>query len=466
MELPVGVVIATVAVVFGCIWMTVNAYNLVPLARLWVSEGWSWGQALYVAHEYEGDPREAPSIDVLLPAYREDSVIRSAITSIRAADYPQHKLHVVVLVEPDDDATKDELRRLASEHSFGQVDTPGGFFTMLEVPERYPGAKNKPRALNFGFQETYSDIVGVIDAEDVVDADLFSLIAGAIDEAGYDVVQGRLDMANEDDGWLNTLFRGEYGYWYRILLPALYHANYPVPLGGTTNFCSRAALEEISEIRKERFGSRWEPFEDLWYANLGETGPIPWDPLNVTEDFELGLLFWLEDYDVGLLDVDTREESPTRLNDWIKQRTRWQKGKVFTMIQFVRQPPDGVRNRFHVLFQSLLPHLGPINLFGVVLISIWAVVIDFRFSPVVFAILLLGLVVTCQYMLLQAIGYWVTSDAPVRRRVIRAVISAGSLLGYWVLLWGADMRALKQVYSGSTVWEKTTHYGKHLGREE
>jgi cellulose synthase/poly-beta-1,6-N-acetylglucosamine synthase-like glycosyltransferase len=430
--------------------------------NLWVEAGLGWADDVYVDGRSELASSELPTIDVLLPAYEEGPVISEAITSIRTADYPQQLISVVVLVEPDDDDTHQELDRLARRSPFADIDTPGGLFTRLTVPASYPGEPNKPRALNFGFQESYSDIVGILDAEDVADRKLFQLVAGGIEGLGYDYVQGRLDMANEDDGWLNTLFRGEYGYWYRLHIPAYYHAGYPIPLGGTTNFYRRSVLEEISTIRKERFGARWSPDEDIWLSAGGQTGPIPWDPLNVTEDFELGLLLWLEDYDLGLLDVDTLEESPTSLDAWIRQRTRWQKGKVFSLLQFLRHPPDDYRDRFHVIFQSAVPHLGPVNITGVVLLSMIAVQADLRFSPLVFLLLLTGLLMTGQFMLIQAIGYWMATDATLRIRVVRTAINALTLPVYWILLWGADLRALWQVYRGSTVWEKTPHSGKHL----
>jgi len=304
----------------------------------------------------------------------------------------------------------------------------------------------------------------VLDAEDIADPDLFHTVAGAIEGAGYDYVQGRLDMANEDDGWLNTLFRGEYGFWYNIHLPAYYHAGYPIPLGGTTNFCRRSVLSEISEIRKDRFGRRWEPEDNDWLSGLGlTTEPIPWDPLNVTEDFELGFLLWLEDYDLALIDIDTCEESPTQVNDWIRQRTRWQKGKVFTMLMYLKHPPENFLARFHILFQSALPHLGPINVFGITIISLFAVSINFRFDPLLFGLLMLGLLLTIQYMIWQAIGYWIASDKPMRIRLLMAVVNAVTLPAYWILQWGADIRALWQVYRKDLEWEKTPHSGEHLG---
>jgi cellulose synthase/poly-beta-1,6-N-acetylglucosamine synthase-like glycosyltransferase len=457
--------IIVLAAGYSTIWMIVNGYTVFPLYQLLAEAGLRSRKPIYVDGRDRLSEDTLPTIDVLIPAYDEGRVIRNVIESVREADYPQDLIQVIVLTEPDDESTRAELDNIRQAYSFMSVDTPGGFLCELTVPPEYPGEPNKPRALDFGFQESYGEIVGVLDAEDIADSELFLHVAGAIEGLGYDAVQGRLDMANEDDGWLNTLFRGEYGYWYYLLMPAFFNAGYPVPLGGTTNFCRRSVLESISDFRKKHFGLRWGVGEDPWLTASGETGPIPWDPLNVTEDFDLGLLLWLRGYDLGLIDVTTREESPITLSAWIKQRTRWQKGKIFTMLQNLREPPRQFLGRFHILFQSALPHLGIVNLTGVVLLTMISFVINLEFAPAILGLLLIGLTMMIQYMVLQAMGYWIVSDAPYSLRVIRAIINAMTLPAYWVLQWGADLRAMWQIYKGSMVWEKTPHAGRHIPEE-
>jgi cellulose synthase/poly-beta-1,6-N-acetylglucosamine synthase-like glycosyltransferase len=273
-------------------------------------------------------------------------------------------------------------------------------------------------------------------------------------------------MHNENDGWLNALFRGEYGWWYRLLLPGMHNASYPVPLGGTTNFYRRSVLAEISEIREERFGTRWQPAEDLWLSKIPDTGPIPWDPRNVTEDFELGLLLWLEDYELALIPSVTREESPMAATTWIQQRTRWQKGKVQTFFQYLRHRPTNDIGTLHIWLQSVVPHLGPINFTGLVLIAVISdLFLNQTFAPVVIGVLLLGLVFLVEHMLLQAYGYLKASTAPRPVQLFRAALNFVTLFPYWVLVWVADNRALYQLYRNNEEWEKTDHHGRHLSEE-
>ncbi|MFC7137800.1 glycosyltransferase [Halobaculum litoreum] len=300
-------VIVVFAVVFGILWTAVNFYHLYPyvqyflVARLFGADSDPYTR-LPEGHEFVSPP----TFDVLLPAYEEGNVIHQAISSIRSADYPQHRIRINVLVEPEDADTRDALATLAEEYRFDEVPIPSEYEEVV-VPEKYPGMPNKPRALNFGFDSTDGDIVGVIDAEDIVDPDLFSTVAYALVDQGNDYVQGKLDMVNEYDGWKNLVFRAEYAFWFRLLVPSFHFVGYPVPLGGTTNFFRRETLERASDLRLEQYGTPWSDRQQAWLSRNGFPGSVPWDPRNVTEDFELGILLWKEGFDMTLIDVVTRK---------------------------------------------------------------------------------------------------------------------------------------------------------------
>ena len=84
----------------------------------------------------------------------------------------------------------------------------------------------------------------------------------------------------------------------------------PVALGGTTNHFRTAALR--------RAGG--------------------WDAWNVTEDADLGLRLARMGARVGALDSETVEEAPNEFLNWFRQRSRWQKGWMQTMIVHTREP--------------------------------------------------------------------------------------------------------------------------------
>ena len=446
--------LSVVALVFGVVWLYVNAYTFVPVYRkaflFLVGESKDprvYGEGTAVPDE------DLPTVDVLLPAYDEDETVGYSIRSLREAEYPDERLRISVLVEAFDRETRDELSRLRRLYDFDEV----------VVPPSYPGDANKPRALNYGFEVTDGDIVGVIDAEDIVAPELFRQAVCALLDGGHDYAQGRLDMRNEDDGLLNTLFRGEYGFWYGTVIPSYFRLGNPVPLGGTTNFAWRSVLQEASEERVERFGSPWSNAE---LTDSGHEGVVPWDPRNVTEDFELGFLLWEMGKSMAMVKAVTREESPVGLNGWVRQRTRWQKGKLYTLVQRIRHPPSGAAAKAHIYTQSATPHLGPINILGVVLIAAYANIVGFLASPVVAAVLIAGLVMVFHHMALQAYGYLSITEETGFRRVRRTAYNFVGLPLYWGILWGSDVRAFVQLASDSLSWEKTHHVGRHMSDDD
>jgi len=471
--------ITALAIAIGVLWVTVACYYLLP-ATWWVFYRRRAGRSAYADAADALADEELPTIDVLLPAYEEAAVIEQCITSVRSADYPQELITINVLVEPSDTRTAETLSALTAEHEFASVQIPSGYMTRIVVPERYLGEANKPRALNFGFHETYGDVVGILDAEDVVDPDLFREVAGALVAEDYDYVQGILDMSNERDGWKNALFRGEYGFWYRLLLPGYHTLGWPVPLGGTTNFFRREVLTEISEIRKTRFGNPWDTELDgadegneggdgassAWLAGIDTDRPIPWDPVNVTEDFELGILLWLEGYDLGLIDAVTREESPVTVRGWIRQRTRWQKGKLYTLVQYLRHRPARARETVHVVSQAATPHLGPINVAGVLVVGVLTWPLGYVGPRTVQVLTAFGIAFVAELMAFHAYGYWRASARSTRAKLLPAAANFLTLPAYWLLLWTAEFRAIKQFYNVEHHWEKTEHHGRHHGSED
>lgn len=453
-------VLSTLVLIFGGIWFTILLYNVLPLAwfgllrlRAVAADEPDPLEDLVVDVPRPGELDRRPTIDALVPAYHDGNVVNHAIQSLRATEYPQNRLQVHVLVEPDDDDTRVALEDLRDEYAFTEV----------VVPDDYPGERNKPRALDYAFEVTDGDVVGVIDAEDIVGPNLPRVIAAGIAKDENDFVQGRLDMINEHDGWKNLVFRGEYGYWYRFLMPAYHVAGYPVPLGGTTNFFRRGVLETISKTRRERYDSPWPEGAEEWFAANGLEGFSPWDPRNVTEDFELGLSLWKEGYSLGYIDTSTREESPLSTMAWIKQRTRWQKGKIYTFLQWLRTPPEGVVTKLHFFAQAANPHVGPMNVVGVSFILGYLTLVEYDPPLVAHIVLVAGFCFVGSIAALWGLAYWRTTDSRTGlRRLVSALVVGATTPFYWLLQWASDIRALKQLTFRENHWEKTAHHGRNF----
>jgi len=453
--------LTVLAVFYGIAWTVMNVYNYYPVVRAAaerVVTGTPTADAAFVDTDRIELTEDGtyPDIDVFVPGYMEQDVIHQSIKSIRETDYPHEHLTLTVLLEPDDSET---IARVKELQEYIDLD-------LLVVPESYPGTSNKPRALNYGFEQTDGDIVGIVDAENVVSSNLFDRVAKAIVGDGNDYVQGIVDMVNEEDGWKNLLFRAEYGYWYRFILPAFKRLGFPIPLSGTTCFFRRDVLESVSDQRRDRKGDPWESGDKSALFELGLSGITPWDPKNVTEDFELGLQLWASDHSFGIIDSVTKEESPQTLENWMKQRTRWQKGKVFTFLDFFKhRAGTSMGQRAHLLWQSFLPHAGPLNVTGLfLLIGVGSALGFVPPNAFVSGILQFGFIFFFVGLLSFGAGYWLTSKKSPGTKLFRTAIITVTVPAYWILQWAADIRAFKQLAVGDLGWEKTVH--QNSGRLE
>ncbi len=63
-----------------------------------------------------------------------------------------------------------------------------------------------------------------------------------------------------------------------------------------------------------------------------------WDPFNVTEDADLGIRAAALGYTVGVINSTTYEEANRAPGNWVRQRSRWIKGYMQTLLVHLRQP--------------------------------------------------------------------------------------------------------------------------------
>ena len=154
-------------------------------------------------------------------------------------------------------------------------------------------------------------MIVVYDAEDIPAPDQLRLAASRFAaDKDVDCLQARLAIRNHDKSWVSKVFAIEYAILFDVINPGLCALNLPIPLGGTSNHFRVQSL----------------------------VGVGAWDEWNVTEDADLGLRLARFGYRVKALDSDTLEEAPHELGNWFRQRMRWQKGWMQTLIVHSRQP--------------------------------------------------------------------------------------------------------------------------------
>ncbi len=251
--------------------------------------------------------RRLPRVSVLVPLLREKEIAGVLIKRLSRLTYPKSLLNVVLVLEADDDVTRDTLTH---------TELPD-WINVIEVPEANR-LTTKPRALNYALDFCKGSIIGVWDAEDAPEPDQIEKVVNRFRDAPPEVacLQGQLDYYNARTNWLSRCFTIEYATWWRMILPGVARLGLVVPLGGTTLFFRRDLLEKL----------------------------CGWDAHNVTEDADLGLRLARHGYKTELLPTVTYEEANCRTWPWVRQRSRWLKGFLITWCVHMRAPSDLLRD--------------------------------------------------------------------------------------------------------------------------
>jgi glycosyltransferase XagB len=381
-----------------------------------------WNYEVEIAARALSDD-ELPVFTVLVPMFREGAVLPKLAQSLRRLDYPLGKLDIKIVLEDGDSETIEAARALGLE----------GVFEVIRVPPSQP--QTKPKACNFALRFARGEFVVVYDAEDQPEPDQLRKVVATFLLAPPDVacLQCRLNYFNADENWLSRLFTLDYSLWFDLILPGLERFNIPIPLGGTSNHFKIDVLRELHA----------------------------WDPFNVTEDADLGVRLYEKGYRVAIVDSTTFEEASCHLGNWIRQRSRWLKGYMQTLLVHTRQPLRLIQ------LTGLRGFLGFVFFIG-------GTVLSALFSPIFWLIYLIWLLLLSSgfdavfpqsllfislFNLLIGNGAFIFLHmiAPLRRGWLRLIPFSLTAFAYWALMSIAAYKGLWQLIHRPFFWEKTEH---------
>ncbi|MDQ6782513.1 MAG: glycosyltransferase [Actinomycetota bacterium] len=371
-----------------------------------------------------------PSYTILVPAYGEPEVLPNLVTNLRALEYPRDRLEILLLLEDDDVPTVRAAHEVLGETTD---------ITTVLVPAGEP--RTKPKALNYGLATSTGQVVTIYDAEDRPEPLQLRKAALALAAAPVDVacVQARLDFFNPTQNLLTRWFTLDYRMWFTQLLPGLSQLGAPIPLGGTSNHFRRETLLEVGA----------------------------WDALNVTEDADLGVRLHRRGYRTGVVESTTYEEANSDLVNWIKQRSRWYKGYAQTALVHLRHPVDLYRSLGARQFLMFFLFVAGTPLLAILNPIFWTVtIVWFVWHPHV----IVAVIPTMTYFVgqicwiagnLLVLYSWVLSTRDPKEKLWLAAILSPL---YWIIMAIAAVKALVQLVTAPSYWEKTQH-GLDLGPE-
>jgi len=369
------------------------------------------------------DGSELPIYTILVPLYREAATLPRLLEGLRALDYPKDRLDVMLMLEEDDDETRQAVRL---------TDLPR-YVRAIVTPDCEP--KTKPKACNLGLALARGEYLVIYDAEDRPEPDQLKKAVLGFRRCPDDVVclQARLNFYNQRQNLLTRWFTTDYSIWFDLLLPGLDRMGAPIPLGGTSNHFKVAVLRQL----------------------------LGWDPYNVTEDCELGIRLAQRGLLTRMLDSTTWEEACSRLGYWFRQRSRWTKGYIQTYLCHQRVPFRLLRSvgplgalSFHVMvggtFVSLL-----INPLYWTLTASWFM-LRWKLLGMLFPYPLVLWGLLCLFVG-NFIFLYGSLLATYRRGYFDLVKYCLVLPVYWVLGSMAAWKGFIQLFTRPSYWEKTRH---------
>jgi len=404
-----------------CAFMLCSAAFRMVLS--WISCSEEAGQNISEEELSDVPDTELPIYTILVPMYKESTVLPILANALINLDYPRAKLDIKLVLEEDDQETIDAAKALHLS----------SVFEIVRVPPSFP--RTKPKACNYALRLVRGEYLTIYDAEDKPEPNQLKKVLAAFRRLGDRAacVQARLNYFNSTENWLTGMFTLEYSLWFDLFLPALDHLHFPIPLGGTSNHFDLKKLREVGG----------------------------WDPYNVTEDADLGLRFTAFGYKVGVVNSVTYEEANSRYRGWIRQRSRWIKGYMQTWLVNMRNPFALIQKAGWKGFFSFQLFVGGTIVSALALpfmvipflLNACGLLMGIRaiFPPPVLAISLVNLLV-CNGILLYHYAL-----AAVKRGNHHLLLRSFTVPLYWVMQSIAGYKAFWQLISKPFYWEKTVH---------
>ncbi|UYV38547.1 glycosyltransferase [Rhodobacteraceae bacterium D3-12] len=373
-------------------------------------------------HSRSTQPLPLPRVSMLVPLFKETEIASHLVARLSRLTYPKPLLDVVLVLEENDHLTRDTIAAC----------TLPPWMRVVKVPEGAP--KTKPRAMNYALDFCDGEIIGIWDAEDAPDPDQITRMVERFQQVPDDVVclQGVLDYYNSQQNWLSRCFTIEYAAWFRLMLPGMSRLGLAIPLGGTTLFFRRAALEELGG----------------------------WDAHNVTEDADLGFRLARHGYRTEVISTTTSEEANCRVWPWVRQRSRWLKGYMVTYLVHMRNPLRFYRQMGALRFWGFQAHfITALSQFILApfLWSFWLVLLGLPhpFDPLFPRELLLSFGLL--FLMIEVISILINATAVSGPKHRHLLLWVPTMHFYYPLGAIAAYKALYELVALPFYWDKTQH---------
>lgn len=366
------------------------------------------------------------SFTALVPMRNEEMVVLDTIKAINAINYPDELKEIIVIVRHDDKKTVAQAQK-----ALNIIGKPN--ISLYILGDTYP--INKPLSLNMGIRQSKHQVIAIFDAEDEPSSEIYQIVNTVLFNDQVDVVQSGVQLMNYNSSWFSTLNVLEYFLWFKSGMHFFVNVGNVAMLGGNTVFIKKDFLNNLNG----------------------------WDETALTEDADVGIRLTLSGAKTKIIYDEkhvTKEETPATVQDFIKQRTRWNHGflQIISKGDWLGLP--GVKQKLLSLYVLLAPFFPlmmfiyiPIGLLSTFVLPSSVILAMITYAPFYILVALYSMQVVALWEFTRIYNlkfYWYMPF-----KIMFTFIPYTSLLAY------SSLRSITRFVFGFNAWEKTTHLNLH-----
>jgi cellulose synthase/poly-beta-1,6-N-acetylglucosamine synthase-like glycosyltransferase len=269
------------------------------------------------------EEKTLPCFSIIVPVKNEKPVIGRILESLGCLQYPVDKFEIVVVDDGSIDGTAEICREFASSHvnfKFLQRNDPRG----------------KASALNYAVAHSIGEIIAVFDADNVPAGDALLLAAEHFRDSEVAAVQGRIHSINSHENMLTRFLAYEDAVWCEAFLRGKDKLGLFVHLRGCCQFVKRSVLEDLGGFDEDA----------------------------LAEDIEISARLTEKHHTIKYgANIRAWQESPSKLNSFLKQRTRWYRGHMEVALKYGRLLKNVNRRNLDAELTLFMPFLAIASLF-------------------------------------------------------------------------------------------------------
>ncbi|MCD4740368.1 glycosyltransferase family 2 protein [archaeon] len=316
--------------VFGCIsiFSLFNPYWIFTISSaVYITQACIFLFAFEESKIDDPKPKNYPSLTIMVPAYNASKTILKSLEHVKALKYPK-PFDIVVIEDGSKDDTYEKIKNI-----------PG-----IRII-RNKKNKGKAESLNQAIKILKTDLIANIDSDTYPEPETLKNMVGYFNDPKVGAVT-TLIVPENPKGFLRRIQEFEYyvafGFWHKSIstLDSLYVTPGPMSIYRTD------ALRDVGGFEKG----------------------------NITEDLEIALALQEKRWKIKCsVNSKVKTEIPGDIIGYIKQRTRWYRGKFYNTIKYK-----------HLLFRREYGHFGMFVFPGTLIVEILAMIVFIGFLTVNF----------------------------------------------------------------------------------